>query len=78
MRAYIYAFIISATVAVLFGTGWYALFGYDPFKSAFTNISDIYTNIAFWRGVGIWTILYALFFAFPIVFVRNRKIKEEN
>lgn len=78
MRAYITAFIISLLVSILFGTGWYFLFGYDPYQATFDNLINIYTNISFWRGVGIWTALYAIVFAFPIVFIRHRSIKEDR
>lgn len=78
MRAYIFAFLLSFFVALLFGTGWYALFGYETYHNTIDNLLKIYQNISFWKGVGIWTVLYALFFAFPIVFLKNRSYSESK
>jgi hypothetical protein len=76
MRAYIIGFLISFLAALLIGTGWYALFGYDHTRTILENIIGIYVSYSFWSGVGIWTILYTILFAFPIIFLKNKSYSE--
>jgi len=77
MRVYVYTILVSILLSVIFGTGWYVLFGYDPLKPVLGNILAIYTNMYFWKGVGIWTILYAVFFALPVAFLRNGRVGDK-
>jgi hypothetical protein len=58
MRAYILGFLISFLAALLIGTGWYTLFGYDHYQTTLENLIEIYYSYSFWAGVGIWTVLY--------------------
>lgn len=72
MRAYILALIYAGIISLLSGTGWYTLFGYDPFISAPENIISIYTMPSFWRGFLIWTLLYFVFITLPITYLREK------
>lgn len=72
MRAYVIGFIISFFAALLLSTGWYTLFGYDHYKTVIENLISIYSGLTFWSSVGIWTILYTILFAFPIIFLRHK------
>ena len=76
MKSYIYSLLFALALAFLFGTSWFALFGYDPYISIPENVVAIYSNGAFWRGLAIWTVLYAVFITIPITFLKNKATKE--
>ena len=70
-------FVVAALVAVLISflsvTGWFSVFGYDPYISAPENIVKIYTTPSFWIGFGIWSLLYLLLVTLPLTFLFRKK-----
>jgi len=73
MRAYLWAIVSAFLLALVLGTGWYLIFGYDPYKSGLENLINIYKMPTFWIGIGIWSALYAMFFSLPMAFISRRR-----
>lgn len=72
MKSYIWGVFWCFAASFLISTGWYVLFGYNQFKTISENLARSYSDSSFWLGVAIWTLLYAVFVAFPIIFVRQK------
>lgn len=66
------ALLAAIIISFLGGVGWYLFFGYDNAISLPENIVNVFITISFWRGFGIWSILYFVFVTLPISLLRKR------
>lgn len=74
MKLILWLIFLSLSLSFLLGTGFTFLFSYKPYNDMGTNLLNIYTNLGFWKGFGIWSLLYLGFFS--LIFLPKMRSKE--